>query len=803
MLACRGEGRACIKLRIEGGKPGADFAIEALTPEGQSVPAQLLPLGEDSGFGLYLIRVPLFELSYLDLHISSLDARGKPEETSSLRLSFSLLKWISRFNYRTQREACKHIRDYRQPSGSTRLKIGGLRFLEGENCSVWRFFVEWEGKDDASLEIECLDSKGSPFGAKIIPFEEQALPAAAIVGGRYRRIVYSAKIGKEHEAFCIRAADLSGNYEPDFFHIDRGDFERHRHRSWQHMKDARADDANYRRWFALQRADEAKLREQREHEFAYAPLLSIVVPCFESCHKFLSEMLDSVLEQSYANWELLLLDASPESGILKNLVKGIKDERIRYFDLGGNEGIVGNTNRGIRNARGDFIAFLDHDDLLEPDALFEYVKAINAQPLVSLLFCDEDMFEKKGIYCQPVFKTRLNQDLLYSHNCVTHFLTVRASLLFEIGLCDGEVAGAQDFDLTLRALEAKAETCHIPRVLYHWREHAASTSGDNAQSKPYAQEAGRLALERHFERRGIAARVLPTDHIYVYRVHYQLPLPHPQLSIIIPNKDHIELLEACISSIIGNSSYDNYRIVVVENNSEKPETFAYYEQLQRERPCVSVLTWEGDFNYAKIINFGVRQTTSPYLLLLNNDTKVITGDFIEEMLGYLQRLEVGVVGAKLFFRDGLVQHAGMLIGPHGAVAHVNQDFATNREGYLARAVRPGNFSSLTGACQMLRRSTFEEVGGYNEDLAVGFNDVDFCLKLWKAGYRVVFSPYAHLYHYEFATRGRESADPEKLKRWEGERELFWQTWPQYLEEGDPFSNPNLDRDNSYYALPQL
>ena len=384
---------------------------------------------------------------------------------------------------------------------------------------------------------------------------------------------------------------------------------------------------------------------------------------------------------------------------------------------------------------------------------------------------------------------------------------VEKALIDRIGMSPEDVAGAQDYDLTLRCLAAGSRFEHVAHVLYHWRVHPGSTADGSADSKPYAIEAGRLALQRHFNALDICGTVEETGTPFVYRMNYALPEPAPLVSIVIPTKDHVETLDACVMSIAQKATYTNYEIVLVENNSEAPETFAYYETLPERVAAVSegkgiarVVYWPGEFNYSQIINFGVEHAKGDYLLLLNNDTEVISPDFIEEMMGYLQRPDAGVVGAKLYFADHLVQHAGIVVGVRGALAHANQDFLAKREGYLARAVRPGNFSAVTGACQMVRRDVFERVGGYNEEFAVGFNDADFCLRVWEAGYRTIYTPYAELYHYEFTSRGREEANEKKLRRWKREQALFMQRWPEFFLDGDPWLGSNLSLDSEYFSL---
>lgn len=787
---CRGDGKLYARVAVH--PATGDLRVRAFA-EGDEVPCGAYPLAAGDEAGCWALELPFADAPAIEARLASEGGEA------TLRIGYGRAKWASRLNYRLRPGLCASLRDVEQSHTDGRYQLRILRFLEGEDGRVvWRIQVAWRGDATARPVLEILDGRAAPLDAELLPFEEQL---AAEPGGEHR-LIYSLELPASRRFFLMVAHDPAGVVKPGFCGVGRDAYEGFKYASWKHMRDARADDANYRRWLTRHRVGAAELASQRAHAFPEMPLVSIVVPCFQSDPAFLREMIASVVAQSYQRWELVLADASAgDSRVVAEAVGKAADPRVRHVALTANRGIAGNTNAGIEAARGEFIAFLDHDDLLEPDALFRYVEAINERPGVDLLFCDEDLFERPGTFIQPAFKTRLNLDLLYSHNCVTHFLMVRRAALDAAGLSSDEVSGAQDYDLTLRVLEQGGAAAHVPRILYHWRIHSESTSGDNAGSKPYAQEAGRRALQAHFDRRGIPGAVEETAHPFVYRMRYELPDPLPLVSIVIPSKDHVDVLGPCVRSLLGKATYGNFEVVIVENNSEDAATFAFYDELVAADPRVRVVRWEGPFNYSAIVNFGVAQAQGEYLLLLNNDTEVITPELMEEMAGYLQRPEVGVVGAKLYFRDRLTQHAGMLVGPHGAVAHVNQDFPPSREGYLAKAVRPGNFSGVTGACQMVRRGVFEELGGYDEALAVGFNDIDFCLRAREAGYLVTFTPYAELFHYEFTSRGREVADEAKLRRWEAERALFAERWARVFEEGDPYANPNLDPDSAYYALP--
>ena len=786
-MICRTNGKLYLDVRLSG-KERLDGLSAYAMAGNKRFPAQVFPTAEGADSATrWVVTIPFLAFDHADVVIE-----GSRGAYPALHVNFKRAKLLSLLNARLRRDAFGSVVACEGNAIGIATQMRLLRFLEGEDdTAIWRMDVTEGAHGDNEDEIEVFDGFGNPVEFELFLFEDQAVDMDGI---KARRRVYSLRVPYGLDCFYATAGDGFCSCDGRFYNVKRTE-------TREFMKDAYADEGQYRAWLDAHKASPEDLAAQAQAVLTVQPKFSIVVPVFEPNAGYLSTCISSVVRQSYANWELLVVDASPHDGIAARCLEPMGDERIVRLRLERNLGIAGNTNVGIENATGDWIAFLDYDDILEPDALFCYARAIARDADAAALFCDEDTFEVDGQYRFPVFKSELNLDLLYSYNCVTHFLAVKREALEAIGTSPDDVTGAQDYDLTLRVIAAGGEVVHVPRVLYHWRQHSASTAGDNVSSKPYAQEAGRLALQRHFETRGIAGQVEETSHPFIYRMRYALPDPHPFVSVIIPNKDHIGELDACVRSIIGKSTYREFEIVIVENNSEDAATFDYYERIATEFEQVKVVRWDGAFNYSAIINYGASKASGSRLLLLNNDTEVISPDFIPEMLGYLERPEVGVVGAKLFFRDGLVQHAGIEVGPFDTIVHVNQDFTDEREGYRGRATRPGNFSAVTGACQMVRRDVFEQVGGYDEDFAVGFNDADFCMRAKEAGYLTVFTPYAKLHHYEFTSRGREEVDDAKMRRWEGERELFQERWAKHFEEGDPFSNPNLSLESCYYALP--
>lgn len=554
---------------------------------------------------------------------------------------------------------------------------------------------------------------------------------------------------------------------------------------------------DYEGWYKKHQITSDELEAQRKRKFNYQPKISIVVPVYNTPDLYLKQMLDSVVEQSYENWELCIANANPEhesvGAVLTEYAK--KDSRIKVTDIPENEGIAENTNAAIHIATGEYIGFLDHDDLLAPNALYEVVKVINEDQAYDVIYTDEDKVtaDLKKHY-QPHFKPEFNLDLLRSNNYICHFCVIRKELISDQGGLRGEFNGAQDHDLVFRCVEKAQKIKRIPKILYHWRTHQNSTS-DNPISKKYAYDAGKRAIEEHLKRCGEEAEVILTKDLGFYRTIYKIQ-GEPLVSIIIPNKDHKSDLDKCLKSI-ERSTYKNVEILIIENNSKEKETFAYYEQIQSEK--IRVLHWEKEFNYSAINNYGVQHAKGDYLLFLNNDVEVINPDWIQEMVANCQRKQVGIVGAKLYYPDKKIQHAGVIIGIGGVAGHAFLGIPGEYTGYMHKASVQQNLSAVTAACMMVKRMVYEAVQGFTEELAVAFNDVDFCLKVREKGYLIVYNPQVELYHHESKTRGAEDTE-EKIKRFQGEIRYMQEHWAEILEKGDPMYNPNLSLKKWDYSL---
>ncbi len=560
-------------------------------------------------------------------------------------------------------------------------------------------------------------------------------------------------------------------------------------------------DENYMTWRNHVMPGREELEAESRNVFLYRPLISIVVPLYKTPENYLRELIASVEKQTYTNWQLCLSDGSGAgsslAGYLAELKK--KDARIKVISSSEPLGISDNTNAALTLADGEFIAFADHDDLLPAYALYECVKQINEDSEVDLIYSDEDKVSMDGReFFEPHFKTDFNIDLLCSMNYFCHLVVIRKELLDEAGWLDAAYDGAQDYDLVLRSVEKARKICHIPKVLYHWRSHTDSTA-ENPESKLYAFEAGMRAVQAHYDRCHIDAVVTMGQYPGLYQTTYRIPDPCPRVSIIIPNKDHMEDLDRCLTSIFERSQYPNYEIVIVENNSTLPETFAYYRRIETQYENVHVINWESDFNYSEINNFALNTAAGEYLLFLNNDTEMIGTDCIEQLLGPCLREDVGIVGARLYYEDNTIQHAGVIIGYGGIAGHAFQGMPRTANGYFSRIICQSDLSAVTAACMMVKRSVFEELNGFDGLLKVAFNDIDFCLRVRQAGKLVVYNPFAQLYHYESKSRGAEDT-PDKIARFNAEANEFIKRWPEILKGGDPYYNPNLSLDSNDFRL---
>lgn len=546
-------------------------------------------------------------------------------------------------------------------------------------------------------------------------------------------------------------------------------------------------------------------REKEETTvFSKDVTFSILVPLYNTPERFLREMIESVIAQTYGKWELCLADGSDAAHEFVGRIcqeYRQKDSRIKYQKLAKNEGISGNTNECYKMATGNYIALFDHDDLLHPCVLFAYMQAI-CEKDADYIYCDEATFKGNSINHMITlhFKPDFAPDNLLANNYICHFSVFGRELLESGELFRSQFDGSQDHDMILRLTAKAKHIVHVPRILYYWRSHKGSVAS-SIDAKTYAIDAAKGAVADHLTKLGYRNFEIESTRAFatIFRIKYELT-SRPLVSIIIPNKDHVDDLSRCVESIINLSTYDNYEIVIVENNSETAEIRTYYEEISRH-PRVQVVEYKGDFNYSKINNFGVQYAKGEYLLLLNNDTEVITPDWMEELLMYAMRKDVGVVGAKLYYPDKTIQHAGIVIGlgAHRTAGHTHYRIPEANVGYMGRLCYAQDVTAVTGACMMVSKALYEELGGLDESFTVALNDVDFCLRVREKGFLNIFTPFAELYHYESKSRGSDKKD-ERALRYQQESDRFRVKWADALAKGDPYYNPNFSLDHSDFTV---
>lgn len=661
--------------------------------------------------------------------------------------------------------------------------------------------------------------------------------------------------GENHEILPLRVQESQGNsgssVPSDFRKVAANlrtvGFRKTCGKIWNRLlgrHNQRYSQVDYEFWRKKNLPTEQDLEAQKKkaEKFIYQPVFSILVPLYETNEKMLKQLLDSVEAQTYPRWELVFSDGSHDPARLRKFLTPWleRDDRITFTaEKKGPLGISENTNQAMEKASGDFIVLGDHDDFFAPDALYSCAEVLNrkirdlrhlvissgdtlkeeredrfggemdgttapmadeasAGTVLDLIYTDEDKCDESGEkFFDPNMKPDFSPDFLNSVNYICHMLVVRRTLAVKIGGFRKEFDGAQDYDFIFRVSEEARAIEHIPKVLYHWRSSSQSTSM-HPEAKAYAFQAGQRAIEEHLKRMGKKAAVTAGEDAGYYDVHYEIE-NSPLVSVLIPSKDHSEDLKTCLRSMREKSTYRNLEYIIIENNSTEDTTFSFYEELKKY-PDVKIITYQGDFNFSKINNFGRKEARGEYLLLLNNDTEMMSPDAIRDMLGFCQQSETGAVGARLYYQDGTLQHAGVVVGFGGVAGHC---FTGQRELpgeiYFNRSKMTCDYSAVTAACLMVKSRVFDEVGGLDPDFKVAFNDIDFCLRIREKGYRIIYDAASTWHHYESKSRGLENT-PEKEARFRRETALFQDRWKEILAEGDPYYNPNLSLIRQDFSL---
>ncbi|WP_165046359.1 glycosyltransferase family 2 protein [Adlercreutzia sp. ZJ138] len=783
---CRGAGTIYVLLEATIKQPENLPDIKVVSDDGMSLPAEVYNLDslENIAMSQIVVATPMLATSSIRILAEATDSFGKTRIIFHRKLRRSHIKWLSRFNYRLMNEKMHQIRDTDRKTYSRQIHINPLSVTYAQSPKKEMILkgIVCTPLDEKEPSIRMIDGNGKPTDVASVIFGTTTTTLS--LGVRRLETSFTVRLPQDEFTYCLVAESNNSN-RSGFLCLDPLSKQR-LSAAGPHFYTVSSPDS-YSRWARIQDSVSSAYSEHDYH-FENPPKFSIITPLYKTPPYFFRAMVQSVLVQDYSNWELILVNASPDDPNLSNELARLDDPRIRIITMERNLGIAENTNRGILAATGDYIALFDHDDVLAKNALKEYAVSVRNNPDALAFYCDEDFLNENERRLAPHFKSDFNLDLLRCHNYITHFLVVKAKPMQEL-LLNKEYDGAQDYDLVLRLAEISQNIVHIPKVLYHWRIHSGSTAA-SADNKNYADDAGRRALADHLKRLGLPATVSLTENPCFYHVEYDLTST-PLVSIIIPNKDNVSVLKRCIASILNKTSYQNYEIIIVENNSAEEETFEYYKTVEAD-DRIRVLFWNSAFNYSAINNFGAEAARGSYLLLLNNDTEIIEQNWLSSMLSFCQRSDVGVVGAKLLYPDDTVQHAGVIMikcnSPleMGGPIHIFSNLDKNDSGYMRRASLVQDLSAVTGACLMTKKDVFERVNGLDTDFAVAFNDVDYCLKVRELGLYVVYDPEALLYHYESLSRGSDDEKSENYTRFLSEQGLLKSRWSKYYASGDPY-----------------
>ena len=790
---CRGEGVGYVAIASD--VAGLRLEAHASLKDGRRIPCELVRVGaaheraviDATAQDVWVAVVPLL-VRDCTLEIAS-------DQGHDLRVVFPALmsKMNSRLLTMTKPHVADHMRgiEQRYGRGQVSVRIEDVYAID-DGLVCWRIRAVFSDVDsDARPTLRVFDANGDVVAGSVTLLEDHLVASEYDAERSDRAVMFSCVVPRDLLQFYV-VGELPGSCS-GFAGMNPKRAEGILAYSELRARGYEGDET-YPQWFDAHRATAYDLEFQRKQNPDDWPSITVVIVATPSDARGCDDTIASVLAQSVTPSEVRVFDVG---NVLRGgawLTQRANSDAVSVIAVDDLTD-VGRMLRDDACVTGTYVCIIKSGDTIEPDALWRYSQAISRQPGTGLLYCDEDEIGESGTP-RPIFKVEPNFGRLYTRNYVGNMLMVSKVVLRATAAGNGAYLEDWAYDLVLRTFEMECEIAYLPHVLYHRKSLVAASSR--------AHDAGKAALSAHFERRKIAAQIEDGPLTCTYRVRYALPEERPRVSVVIPTRDHADLLRTCVNSILERSTYQNLEILLVENNSEEDETFACYDELRASDERVRVIRWKpvipGEFNYSAIVNFGARRATGEYLVLLNNDTEVIEPAWVEEMLGCLMRPEIGVVGAKLLYGDGLIQHVFMSANPNGDFMHPCQNLTRDALGPGYAAAMPGDCSMVTGACQMMRRSLFESLGGYDERLAVGFNDGDFCLRVVDEGYMVTVAAYALLYHREFSSRGRESQDPQLRVRYVAEKAYVMAKHPEFFAEGDPIINPNLDRFNPYLSL---
>lgn len=750
-----------------------------------------------AGVRFFVIVLPWLKIRKYILEFKAIDANGAVVEQCKNRLDVNSARWFSLLDSRINQDAGDAIELLDTRFVHDRIHLSFVRVLAQEEKYLVSALVEMPYHKESVIEFDFLDNTGSALSLDYRVIEDSIAHSVDFGSFEHRYMMLSFEVYQENPEVCLCATDTAGNIAPGFAMLGSEQLED----LLDEIKEATTTayrDEYYDDWFKEEHAvNFPTLLEQVSVRFDYAPLISVLCMVNNTPQHHLYDMISSMLMQSYGKWELILVNVSHEDIMIDDLIASFGDERVYVLNVDPVSPAAEKVNAGILASEGEFIGLMRACDKLSPDALFEYVRAMNEHPTCDVLYGDSDTFDVENRHSRPIFRPAFSPELLRSCNYIQDFFLIRATLFGEIGMIQKEFRGAFGYDMLLRSTEQARFVAHIPRVLYHAR-YAQRLEGEYPSSE-FEQEAGRRALVAHCKRVGIQAEVMNGESSGCYRVRHLLTST-PAVTIVIPSENNIELLTSCIRSLYNKIHYRNFEVLVVDVcNPQEKDNLRKYDQLLQRYDTLSVISWYEEFNRARIANYAASRVESEFLLFLNDDTRVITDDVLDVMMGYFQSENVGVVGPKQLFVDGTIEHAGLVVGGSNTITPLSRYMSDSYQGYFCRACVAQNVSAVTGDCMMIRRSVFERVGGFTEEFSRFYSDVDFCLKAFEQGFYTVFTPYAKLSHFRSVSRVRNYSRAERITK-KREAALLQYHWPRYFVDGDALYNPNLDQDSPYFAL---
>lgn len=797
--ACRSKnGKIYIKLLIKNSVPHA--VIRIIQPTGNldgNLPCELFELKADYKKELYVLVAPIVSNQAIGTcTLAAFNDDLDLVDTASYVIDFEETKWESRKNRLLRRELIQEIERYDEThSQRDSVTLSVVRAVNSPSHIIVEFMISLPYASSTVLSVVAFDQNIHPLEQPLFMGTSKEPTQVADTVFRFEA-VYSVTIPWNQKSIYVVAKDTSRPYFQKAFHVSRAQIDSGIMASNAMFLDA-GNDPYYAEWFKHHRISDEDLTAQRDVMPSGNPLFSMIVLLHKAPTSHFETMLRSLLDQSYQNWELLLIFSGSDETDLINRINSLSsnDRRIQLITLNSNDpGLAFSIKMGLNTSAGDFISFFDQNDVLEPNLLFEFANAIGNQPNIDLLYCDNDLIGLDGNLHTPYFKPNFDIDLLRGQNYIRYMLTIRKPLLKRLELSDTLQEEIFYHDIALQAVEKASLVWHVPSVLYHHRA-VCDTPSDNAYLEACASEAGIEAVKAHLQRLGEKAEVSPGRHALSYTINYLPPEDTPLVSIIIPTQDHSEVLSRCITSILEKTTYTNYEIVLIDNNSTEETTFQYYERVVSLHKQIRLESYDGPFNFSNIINFGAAVSQGDFLLLLNNDTEVITPQWITRLVGICSRSDVGCAGVRLFYPNDTLQHAGVVIN-YPRADHYGVHMPRGSWGYQKLFDRQRELSAVTAACMMTSRTAFNLVGGFEKQLAVSYNDIDYCLKLREHDLLVVYTPEVELYHYESLSRGhdRDEAGHIRLVKETG---ILLERHPEIFGKGDPYFTPNIAPDSPY------